>query len=1349
MSLTLAQIASTLRANLSGGVLTLPASAFANTPVASLLTSYLPGGALVVGAAAVTTTADAVVLSGTGGAGVFAGAAVTATFKVLAGGAPSLALTATTPGAWTLGTLFPSLAGGLLDKLGFSAHPVFTLNTPDVSPGGLGLSASVLGNSVALANIGWMLKAASSLPVSGRLGYANGVYSLALAGPAGAAVTLGPVKSSVSFAIVVSPTSTTKGTTTSLQAYVRLLANVTATAQSKAVTIPIVAEYFGGTGALVFSSGQGTAIAASSAEISQLAANTNLAPLLPGGFSLGSVATVSRVALTVDPAKRTVTALEVDAASKSSWSVVPGQVSVDGVVLAITVANPASKPAPSVSLTGKITLAGTTTLDAAASYPGFKVSATLGSPVSLPISRVTDRFLPGVTLPVTNLAVNTATLTASASPATFDLALGMAHSPAWTVPVGKTALTISNVDLDIAYGKPTAGKASGTFSGQVSIGRAQFDVDLAVPGALTFKGQLPSVTLSALIGGLCDRSITFPGGFDLTFQGSSVRISGDGTNFTFQLLTQVKGVGTFFFEAVKGSSGWGFVAAYTLGGAKLSSLPGLSGLAAIEGLVSLQDLILVLCSTVPANFSFPDLSQFANPSVPIKTITLPPQAKGLQAGFNAYGSIALGGNKNTGLLAKVLGMSGSATLAMALQIGQSPATQSALYASINGTINKNLTLTGTLGLQLVGGQPSLLVSGGVDTHIQGNPAHFDVTLAFVPNGAFLSGDMLGTVKILGVTLSNLALEVGIDFEGLPSVGVAATVGVGNFESSIAVFFDANNPAQSMFAGSVSNLSLKDVADSLAGVVGTSIPAAIDAALARVAVSGTQTFSVPSSVSTALNARSAAPVATAFAAQGVTISGDDKLVLINAGQPGVWHVTDLATMKHYSLRQAGSSLQVSLDCQVYAAPQDTQLANLPVFKQGFFLNGELDFFGLTARATITVSTGTGIAADATLTPITILDKHFFSLTAANGAGGPQLSVSTFTQPQQADPMFRPPHALVNASLTLLGRATAVYLSVTASGLVFTLSFSPVPGTSLSLSGNFTSLTSLAVSGSAQVGLTGALDFGPLGQISVNANLANGSLALGYDGKAASATVSGGVSIPGVGSYDLSASLDVSNGTFADIPTVLLADLRGFLSGVLADATRWLGFVKSGIMQGIAGAEQVGTVLAQSFGKGAQEVASLTKQALGYGANEVAAALKGAGATADQAAKILDGLGYDAGVVQGALKNAFTNTHADVSIGHLDTPAGPHADTPMAPHLDTSTHTDIASGPHVDFSVGHIDTHGDNWYDPVGHVDTGTHTDTSATPHADFSVGHIDTPTAPHADTQVPPHVDAGTHVDTTV
>ncbi|MDP9106552.1 MAG: hypothetical protein M3N49_11550, partial [Candidatus Eremiobacteraeota bacterium] len=597
------------------------------------------------------------------------------------------------------------------------------------------------------------------------------------------------------------------------------------------------------------------------------------------------------------------------------------------------------------------------------------------------------------------------------------------------------------------------------------------------------------------------------------------------------------------------------------------------------------------------------------------------------------------------------------------------------------------------------------------TSIQSQPVTFTVAAVFMPNGVFIAGTMQGRVTFSPVTLSNLALVVGIDLEGIPSVGVAGQIDVQDFESSIAIFFDSVTPTQSMFAGSIGNVDLGTVVDTFAGQLSAPIPPAVQSVLSSITLSGTGAFALPAApLATALADRDAKAVSQAFAAATppVTLPASLAKMFISQGATaGHWFVTDLASVPptHYELAQSGNTFAVARNAQIYVVPQKTKIGELS-FDAGTALNGTLSVLGVTATAEVRIFANTGISASASLTKIVLPNQNVLVISSADGTAGPSFSLSTFADASQTDPKLQGPHVYITGKVSLLGLVgESIYMDLQPDGFHCTLS-STNAGATITLAVTLTSASGFGASGSASVAINQSVDLGPvagqnLGTVTLDTSVTC-TLTISGNSTQASASFTGSFSFQGQPFTIPAVQLDVSTASLANFAGTVLSAAQAAITGfVLGDVNRWLSWVNANVIPGVKNAPaQVGAVLANVYHQSPAEIASLARNALGYGADAAAVALKAAGDTANDAVNVLSSAGYAAGDIANAVASAFSGLHADVSLGHIDTPPGPHADTQVPPHVD-----------------------GSKW---------GV---------------HLDTPAGPHADTQIPPHGDTGTHIDT--
>jgi hypothetical protein len=770
------------------------------------------------------------------------------------------------------------------------------------------------------------------------------------------------------------------------------------------------------------------------------------------------------------------------------WRIWGDHVEATDIGLRFNVVNPlgiGGRPSFSADVFGTAEIEGVPVeVKATKNSSGFFLAGKLKNQETLPLKQLMKTYLPSVP-PPSDLTVDD--LRVSIDPAGLQLSGALAQRPAsWKLALGPGKLEISELLFDFLV--PGSGPVQGMFRGNIGFGKdVKLAMAYAIPGSFVIRATTDKLSLSQLRTTLTNQELQLPAGFDLTLPSSDILIEEQNGSLRFQLATRVDGLGTFAFEAQNvGAGTWGFAAGMDLGAARASALPGLGALAAVEKLVNLEKLTLIVASYDNAKFQFPDVAKFQNPVLNTGNVALPSQAGGLRAGLNLFAQWRIDTrDKTQNLLAKFLGLDGG-TLGTTLQVGTD---------KIRLFVRRDAKILGQpmsceFGLMTSYGTtttptPSWFLAGSMKLDIQGQPQTFDTTMAFVPTGAFVSGTLKGSapVDLKVFKLSNLALAIGINWGGLPSLGIAATLDVKKFQSSVAVFFDSTNPSKSLVAGSVSALSLKDVADTLLGGL---VPSSVDNVLKTVNVKGTHQFKLPGDLTDELDNRDIAKISEAFASSGkVRLPGSSEQVLLCTNKPGaVWHLTDLTKMRHYSLVKRGNDIEVSVEAQFYFAPQRTMIGSIP-FPQGYYLNGAVEFFGFRAAATIDIAANKGISVQGQMDKIVILDEKVFSISALQGGGGPKLSMSTFQQPDNAVEQLRNPHVYVNGTLTMLGVKQGLYASLTEQGIDFELVGQLVPGVHFDLDARF-GMSGIGANGRVKVGV-GSVDLGALGKVKVNTQL----------------------------------------------------------------------------------------------------------------------------------------------------------------------------------------------------------------------------------------------------------------------
>lgn len=887
-----------------------------------------------------------------------------------------------------------------------------------------------------------------------------------------------------------------------------------------------------------------------------------------------------------------------------TWTIWPEMLTIGELTATFLVSQPftAARHA-SVQLGGLLSVAGAG-FDILTEVPGFRVRAELMEDATLPLSKLFTEYLPELPAPP-DLTVNEMVL--SVDPGnTYAMDLRMADDPGWTLELGPAPLTVSGVALSLA--KTTGASATGSFGGSIAFGD---DLDLTMrydlPGDFMLRADLPQVKLSQLIAQLDEIGIELPSGFDITFAQTYVLIKKQGAGLVFTAASYIDQFGLVAFTAGKQGQ-WGFAAGIDLDVAGIAALPGLEALAAFDSFVGLEKVMLVVSTLSDPGFTFPSMTQFRAPALADKSIRLPAQASGVVKGLNFYAGLSTAKSQGFRTLADWLGLKLDGTLGVTVAVGlPNPATDSKLFLTINQEIAKGITLKGQLGGMLQGGNVGAFLSGIVNTSVQGEPAQFDVTAAVLSTGVLVSGTAKGTFAFEGIQLSNLGLVVGIDWAGIPSLGVAATIDVGQFDSSVALFFDSTQPGRSMVAGAVSGITLAQIATTLAGQ--STLPKELTEVLEQVGLKEISAFQMDASVAGALDGRDLSQIAQAFQTYGkLSIPATASSILLVVNEPGKrWHLTDMsqAPMTHYSLTLENGKINVGLQPQLYLVPMDTQIGTL-TYRQGMQIEGELDFLMLKGRLQTTISTSKGIAADAYLSRITIYDQQFFALSDASGKNGPMLSLSTYQQPTHPIPEFRSPHFLLSSKLRVLGvDLSDVYVKVGKSGLQFNISQQASPLLRIDLNGHFDSLTNLGADGTITYGLKQTIDLGPLGKVNFNDNV-SGGLGLQFDGKAAAASLQGSFHFAGESFTIPKFQLVIGKESLANIGDVLSKKVAEALKAFLSTADKWLAWVKQGLIVGVNGAIEVARVLATSFKQSAGQVVAALK-ALGFGLSDLVKAL----------------------------------------------------------------------------------------------------------------------------------------------
>ena len=1038
-------------------------------------------------------------------------------------------------------------------------------------------------------------------------------------------------------------------------------------------------------------------------------------------------------------------------------------------------ASAAGKPQFHFVLNGRVEIEGVQLQVQTRSKEQWTVYANMPYGETIPLGRFMNRYLPEVPCPSDLTIDQLALRIAPGKSYNFGVTLASQPTP-WTIPLGAQTLAISDVYLELAYAK--SGGVSGGFGGGIALAGQRLSLNYRIPGDFEIKGAFQYLTMQEIVEVILGAKVDLPDGLDFTFSTASVLISKDSDNYLFRLAAFIEDLGYFGMEIRRQpSTGWGVVAGMSLPDVQLSDLPGLKDLAALEKVVDLKELSLFIAGYDGAQLQFPGLEKFGNPTLVGHNIPVTPGTGGLIAGVNASATWRLDtSRKEMALLKTILGL--NPEMEVAIQVSRAPSENSRLYFRFDTAFNNGRDpFSGQLGFALVNGSPSLFLAAQYSTRIQKQPVMFDVAMSIVKGGIYFSGSMQGTVSFDQVQLSNVALALGFNWSGIPTLGLAASLNISGWQSSIAVLFDSTDPSKSLLAGAISDVSLADIANGLAE---GDIPKEIEDVLDDIEITGTRPFNIPyDEIADDLDERDLEATVAAFKKYGeVTLSGSADQVLQVVGAPGKqWNITDMANnLRHYQLERKGDQVQVSLNPQFYLAPAGAQMGRM-VFPQGYFVTGTLNILGLKWTSYVEIRNNKGIAVSSQLNkPLEIYDPGFFSLAAAEGDTGPKLSMATFKQPELEDKEFRNPHIYINGSLTMLGSTSLTYVKGTTKGFEFQITLKrllALPGNkvfsgringSFTLNGLFDTITNFNGGASFSLTVKGKMNLAKLIGIAdlpkLSLDLAvSGSISMGYNGKKAYAKASGQFRFEGT-QYSFKTTLQATNAQIADAGEWVMSKLEDVLKDLLDTGEKLVQALEDGWMEIEGGAEATAKILTQGYNETkeealeaasdvyklgadgvasvgkelnmtAKEVGGFMKDVKGWGDDTVAGALQGARfATEDVWNFMQDAYGWFKHVDIGHYDKATVKWHGDVSKRyHLD--KRQHFDIKVAkwkPHLDEGTriginervnltpHVDL---PHADFrptpKKPHIDESGIN-------IRKGRYGGkTYSSPHADFKAG----------------------------
>lgn len=874
-------------------------------------------------------------------------------------------------------------------------------------------------------------------------------------------------------------------------------------------------------------------------------------------------------------------------------------------------------------------------IDVGVALPDLIVTGSLSS--TLPLAKLLPDALAAVfsAVPqlahasVANLAV---TVDAGTSP---SFALSLAITDAWTGALG----ALSSFRIDSLLGTMQHDPDGGwrfSLAGTACLGGTEIILTWTYGPSFAITAVVEELKVGALVAGLTGGGFALPPWADFTLSTLSLAITESGTGWTLAVAATIGGWGRGFVTLIDGGGGWGFAVGVDV--TAFSSLGDAPGLGFLAGLgLTIEDLIAIVSSVaLPAGFTLP---------VPVnatgRPVRIPAGVGAPQPGVSFYGSFRFGDPSQTThsalrQLYRFLGITPAMALELELAASVSEGAEG-MEASIiigaelgadgtpatTGPIQPPTTHGLDLALYLgaeVGSTTALFLRGLLTLPI-GQPdsrPRFGIEIDLEAEGIIASGSMLGPwpspFGLKGLTVSDAAVVIGADWDGIPTVGFAGELSFGTFDGSLALLLNTVNPAQSVFAASLDELSPGDLVRVLVPEAARTIPEGVLAALDSLGLTGIPlgTVEVTPALTRALDRGDVAAVAASLSAAGLTLSPSVTDTLVVTGVAGKrWYVTDRRAAPprnipcHYQLVAVDGAITITLDPQFYAAPQATTIGQLR-YPFGLAAFSRLDLHGWTADVAIAIGSTTGLIPYG-ITVSARLDKVSWfggalTLARAHDDGfaepgdGPYLSIAT--SPSTVNGATVPPHVAASGALTILGldvASAAIVIEATALHAELDTAFADGQ---LALDWTVRPLH-LSGGGRAALSLSFDVDLSRVGLGTYHAVgvAISADIALDFSASHVGGTASGSFSLDvtgfgSLGPYSVSATLDASHGLDqleswlgdAARKLVRVGDELGTLLTRSADA--FVRLVEAGV---ISLRDSLDAVLARVFGIGGGDAA----------------------------------------------------------------------------------------------------------------------------------------------------------------
>lgn len=652
--------------------------------------------------------------------------------------------------------------------------------------------------------------------------------------------------------------------------------------------------------------------------------------VLPDNFSSLANVTLATFEVACNPFEGTVISAKMALQSSSGYALIPSVLTVNAPALEISATNPFNQQKQDArAITGEISA--TTSIGGVAfaikaekGSDGWNFTGETAEGSKIAISKIIAALFKAVNLSyaseLPDFSLQNVVLSYSSKSKNYKIAA--ASSDTWKIPLGVTSLSVGELAFTMVN---KSGKAGGTIAGIAAIAGSKMSIEYDMSKGVELDASLPALSTKSLVDVVCGSDIW--GGLSLvsklpSLDFSNVKAVCDIDEKTIFISGTISGFGDAVFLTRKTNSKWGFGLGAKIGsGWKFASV---SSVLALLDTLNFSNSSLVVTSFDDKKFEISDYPEFSgsvNKGVNfLLNVTMDDQAelkfikKLLKLSIDLlkiHGSVASGGS---GLIEA--SFDGDFTIANGVVINQ---------VGLRITTGTTATSFGLLCSMEVKFKDDLLFTGEIE--VEPNGASFSATM---------EGDWTNPFGIKGVTLSNVAIELGVNAEMLPSFGFAGTAKIKDVTGELGILVNTITPIESLLHLKFNELGIKTLLDICDESVAKSIPDTFDV-IVNTGLKDVDVHIVPKTTS----------IGQIKYEQGFRASG--ALSLLGLEAAAALEIDQSSGLSGNGAVKAINLLNIFKVTGANGEKNPNLEINLNTKKVGVHLSGAVDFLGLTEYA----------------------------------------------------------------------------------------------------------------------------------------------------------------------------------------------------------------------------------------------------------------------------------------------------------------------------------------------------------------------------------------------------------------